>query len=182
APPSLWQTFPVSQHERKLLLAKLEPMTDKGNEPRDDIRVPCTRIVTQLKKQVAEAGPDPTSSPPAVVKPAATASGGGSSGRTSSGTAPPSRTVGGLNSRGRGATPGGESRGSLSATARPYVPAPTPGSATASNSNSNSAAVKRESQQQQQQKQQQPVGASHASKREPPSGGGTLAAAALAAG
>ena len=27
-------------------------MTDKGNEPRDDIRVPCTRIVTQLKKQV----------------------------------------------------------------------------------------------------------------------------------
>lgn len=35
-----------------MLLAKLEPMTDKANEPRDDIRVPCTGVVTQLKKQV----------------------------------------------------------------------------------------------------------------------------------
>lgn len=48
----LWQTFPVSQNERKVLYGKLAPMTDKANEPRDDIRVPCTRIVTRLKKQV----------------------------------------------------------------------------------------------------------------------------------
>ena len=51
-PPLSWQTFPVSQHERRLLLTKLEPMTDKTKEPRDDIRVACTRIVTQLQKQV----------------------------------------------------------------------------------------------------------------------------------
>lgn len=46
------QSCPLSQAERKMLLAKLEPMTDKTNEPRDDIRVPCTGVVTQLKKQV----------------------------------------------------------------------------------------------------------------------------------
>lgn len=51
---SAGQTFPVSQPERQMLLAKMEPMTDKANEPRDDIRVPCTRIVTQLKKQVSK--------------------------------------------------------------------------------------------------------------------------------
>lgn len=35
-----------------MVMAKLQPKTDKANEPRDDIRVPCTRIVTHLSKQV----------------------------------------------------------------------------------------------------------------------------------
>ena len=48
------QTFPVSQKERQMLMAKLSAKTDKANEPRDDIRVPCTRIVTQLNKQVCK--------------------------------------------------------------------------------------------------------------------------------
>lgn len=46
------QTFPVSHQEAQMLLAKLEPMTDKNKEERDDIRVPCTGIVMQLKNQV----------------------------------------------------------------------------------------------------------------------------------
>lgn len=46
------QSYPVSQQERRLLLSKLDPMTKKENEPRDDIRVPCNRIVMELKKQV----------------------------------------------------------------------------------------------------------------------------------
>lgn len=56
-PPFVWslyqQTFPVSLKERHMLLAKLQPKTDKTIESRDDIRVPCTRIVNQLKKQVS---------------------------------------------------------------------------------------------------------------------------------
>lgn len=39
-----------------MLMAKLSPKTDKANEPRDDIRVPCTRIVTALNKQVCMQG------------------------------------------------------------------------------------------------------------------------------
>ena len=42
----------MSQNERQMLMAKLSPKIDRAIEPRDDIRVPCTRIVTQLQKQV----------------------------------------------------------------------------------------------------------------------------------
>jgi len=46
------QTFPLSQDELKKLVGKLTPLTDKDKEARDDIRVPCTRIVNQLNTQV----------------------------------------------------------------------------------------------------------------------------------
>ncbi|CAM9931475.1 unnamed protein product, partial [Ectocarpus sp. 12 AP-2014] len=151
----LIETFPVSLKERNMLCLKLKPKTDKAIEPRDDIRVPCTRIVNQLIKQISDSPPDPVApgQRPATASAKTTSAGG--SGATSGKIAPVSTTTtsgksavggGSQTSRGKSTTAPGSAAAegkasALSATAKPYVPAPA-ASGRGGSSSASSAATK----------------------------------------